>query len=132
MASIEMLGISGIRSYSTQKLELINFFHPLTLIYGTNGSGKTVIFTLSQTIIQCLKYITTGSHPPHSDKGKSFAMDPKLAGTPEVKADIRLRFRTAKGRQVIAKKIFTVNKTSKATSYKSEQQTLRTKDSEGR
>lgn len=55
---------------------------PLTLIWGKNGSGKTVSFLLSKTIIECLKYITTGVLPPNSDKGKSFIMDNKVAGRP--------------------------------------------------
>lgn len=37
-------------------------------------------------------------------------MDPSIAGTAEVQGDIRLRFRTAKNRVVIAKKVLQVSK----------------------
>ena len=76
-----------------------------------------------QTIIECLKYITTGSLPPNARTGNAFIHDPKVCsdcgscvgtsaraqgrakandggvalqvfGKPEVKAKIRLRFRT--------------------------------------
>lgn len=44
---------------------------------------KLYIFIIYlQTIIECLKYITTGALPPNSDKGKSFVMDTKVAGKP--------------------------------------------------
>ncbi len=42
MATLEALAISGIRSYNPEKLQKINFTHPITLINGKNGSGKTV------------------------------------------------------------------------------------------
>lgn len=41
MSVLHKLGIVGIRSYSPDQLETIEF-HPLTLIWGENGSGKTV------------------------------------------------------------------------------------------
>ncbi len=50
-----------------------------------------------------MKYITTGSLPPNSDKGKSFIMDNKIAGKPEVIGDIRLIFR-AGNRAILAKR----------------------------
>jgi AAA15 family ATPase/GTPase len=50
--------------------EIINFNTPLTLIVGYNGSGKT-------TIIECLKYATTGLLPPNTGKGAAFIHDPK-------------------------------------------------------
>ena len=70
-----------------------------------------------QTIIECLKYITTGALPPGARSGQSFIHDPKvrnlkksksdghgfglnyfhscllqMAGKSEVKAQIKLRF----------------------------------------
>ena len=44
-----------------------------------------------QTIIECLKYITTGDLPPNT-KGGAFVHDPKIANEKEVKAQVRLRF----------------------------------------
>lgn len=46
---------------------------PLTVIVGQNGTGKT-------TIIECLKYITTGQLPPDCARGQSFVRDPKVRG----------------------------------------------------
>ncbi|KAK4689016.1 DNA repair protein RAD50, partial [Tremellales sp. Uapishka_1] len=65
-------------------LEVIEFYSPLTVIVGHNGSGKT-------TIIECLKYVTTGDLPPNT-KGGAFVHDPKMANEKEVKAQVRLRF----------------------------------------
>jgi DNA repair protein RAD50 len=59
---------------------------PLTVIEGPNGCGKT-------TIIECLRYVTTGSLPPTSSNGQSFVHDPKLASRNEVKGQIKLLFR---------------------------------------
>ncbi len=50
-----------------------------------------------------MKYITTGALPPNSDKGKSFIMDTKVAGKPEVVGDIRLVFTTGV-RKILAKR----------------------------
>lgn len=84
MSMIDKLYIQGIRSFSPFKGQSIQFETPLTLIVGCNGSGKT-------TIIECLKYVTTGELPPNS-KGGAFIHDPKLCGEREVKAQLRLRF----------------------------------------
>lgn len=42
MSTIDKLGIIGVRSYTSDRLEHIEFFKPLTIIWGPNGSGKTV------------------------------------------------------------------------------------------
>jgi hypothetical protein len=42
MTTLRKLSIQGIRSYSDQSAEVIEFFKPLTIIVGANGSGKTV------------------------------------------------------------------------------------------
>ncbi|GJJ77711.1 DNA repair protein RAD50 [Entomortierella parvispora] len=87
MSSIEKIMIRGIRSFEADSGEAatITFYSPLTLITGHNGSGKT-------TIIECLKYATTGDLPPNS-KGGAFVNDPKMSGSPTVKAQVRLRFK---------------------------------------
>ncbi|GFZ50594.1 Hydrolase acting on acid anhydrides [Saitozyma sp. JCM 24511] len=83
-ASLNKLAIRGIRSFDDKHVQVIEFYSPLTVIVGHNGSGKT-------TIIECLKYATTGDLPPNT-KGGAFVHDPKMANEKEVKAQVRLRF----------------------------------------
>ncbi|KAI1167129.1 AAA domain-containing protein [Nemania serpens] len=84
MSKIDRLSIMGVRSFSSQDYQSITFFTPVTLIVGYNGSGKT-------TIIECLKYATTGELPPNS-KGGAFIHDPKLCGEASVLAQVKLRY----------------------------------------
>ena len=90
MSKIDKLQILGIRSFDNQHSETIQFLSPLTLVVGYNGSGKT-------TIIECLKYATTGMQPPNSNKGGAFVHDPKLCGENEVMAQVRLSFKSSSG-----------------------------------
>ena len=109
--------------------QTIKFQPPLTVLVGQNGCGKTVgtfakatarvvcsnhLLASSQTIIECLKYMSTGTFPPGTSKGKSFVHDvnvrrnasetpmhslapvlacrtPQIAGTDMVQATIRMR-----------------------------------------
>lgn len=93
MSKINKLSILGVRSFDNQRSETIQFQSPLTLIVGYNGSGKT-------TIIECLKYVTTGEMPPNS-KGGAFIHDPKLCGEREVLAQVKVSFRSIKGEDMI-------------------------------
>ncbi|EPZ35695.1 P-loop containing nucleoside triphosphate hydrolase domain-containing protein [Rozella allomycis CSF55] len=93
MSSIEKLSIQGIRSFSPQQPSVIEFYTPLTLIVGLNGSGKT-------TIIECLKYATTGELPPNS-KGGAFIHDPKVTDHCDVKAQIKLKFKNLNQQQLV-------------------------------
>jgi DNA repair protein RAD50 len=93
MSKLEKLYIKGIRSFDPQGGESLEFFSPLTLIVGCNGTGKT-------TIIECLKYATTGEQPPNT-KGGGFIYDTKLAHQNEVKAQVKLRFRNVNGDEVV-------------------------------
>lgn len=83
-AKIEKLSILGIRSFDHRRPMSIEFHSPLTLIVGMNGSGKT-------TIIECLKYGTTGLMPPGS-VGSAFVHDPQMAGEKEVMAQVKIQF----------------------------------------
>ncbi len=87
MASLDKMAIRGVRSFDDNQVNIIQFFQPLTVIVGYNGSGKT-------TIIECLKYATTGDLPPNT-KGGAFVHDPQMASSNEVKAQVRLRFYAA-------------------------------------
>ncbi|CCD25718.1 MRX complex DNA-binding subunit NDAI_0F04000 [Naumovozyma dairenensis CBS 421] len=89
MSAIYKLSIQGIRSFDSNDRETIEFGKPLTLIVGMNGSGKT-------TIIECLKYATTGDLPPNS-KGGVFVHDPKITGERDVRAQVKLAFTSANG-----------------------------------
>ncbi|PQE33342.1 dna repair rad50 protein [Rutstroemia sp. NJR-2017a WRK4] len=97
-----------VRSFDHKGFEVIGFNTPLTLIVGFNGSGKT-------TIIECLKYATTGQQPPNSKNGGAFIHDPKLAGEKEVLAQVKLSFKSTTGaKMVITRSLqLTVTKTTR-------------------
>ncbi|EQL32149.1 DNA repair protein RAD50 [Blastomyces dermatitidis ATCC 26199] len=106
-AKIDKLSILGVRSFDNTRSETIQFHTPLTLIVGYNGSGKT-------TIIECLKYATTGDLPPNS-KGGAFIHDPKLCGEKEVLAQVKLSFKSMSGARMVATRSLqlTVKKTTR-------------------
>lgn len=93
MACLNKLAIRGIRSFDDKQISVIEFFTPVTVIVGHNGSGKT-------TIIECLKYATTGDQPPNT-RGGAFIHDPKMANEKEVKAQVKLRFRAANDQRML-------------------------------
>ncbi|KAI0786813.1 P-loop containing nucleoside triphosphate hydrolase protein [Abortiporus biennis] len=93
MACLNKLAIRGIRSFDDKQIAVIEFFNPVTVIVGHNGSGKT-------TIIECLKYATTGDQPPNT-RGGAFIHDPKMANEKEVKAQVKLRFNAANGQRML-------------------------------
>lgn len=90
MSMINKLSILGVRSFDNTRSETILFKPPLTLIVGTNGSGKT-------TIIECLKYATTGDLPPNAKLQGAFIHDPKLCGEKEVLAQVKVGFKSQTG-----------------------------------
>jgi predicted ATP-dependent endonuclease of OLD family len=94
MSTLDKLAIRGIRSFDDKGIAVIQFRPPVTVIVGHNGSGKT-------TIIECLKYATTGDQPPGT-RGGAFIHDPKIANEKEVKAQVKLRFKAADGRRILA------------------------------
>jgi DNA repair protein RAD50 len=109
MSCIDKLSILGIRSFDNARAETMHFTPPLTLIVGTNGSGKT-------TIIECLKYATTGETPPNSKTGGAFIHDPNLAQDKEVMAQVRLSFRSTDGHKMVCTRSLqlTVKKTTRS------------------
>src|SRR5258708_21262812 len=106
MSTLDKLAIRGIRSFDDKSISIIVFRSPVTVIVGHNGSGKT-------TIIECLKYATTGDQPPNT-RGGAFVHDPKMANEKEVKAQVKLRFYAANKTRMLAVRNLsvTVKKTS--------------------
>lgn len=104
--------IQGIRSYGPkdQDTQIIEFFAPVTLIVGQNGSGKT-------TIIECLKYATTSDMPPNT-KGASFLFDPKLIDEVETKGRIKLYFKDLSGLSVQVQKNMCVTQKAKKLEFR--------------
>lgn len=102
MSSLYKLSIQGIRSFDGEKHETIQFGFPLTLICGQNGCGKT-------TIIECLKYATTGDLPPNS-KGGAFIHDPNIANRNIVHAQVKLAFRGFGDKSMIVQRSMQLSK----------------------
>lgn len=99
MSTIDRMQISGIRSFGVKDAQVIHFNGPLTLIVGWNGSGKT-------TIIESLRYATTGDLPPNSSRGGAFIHDPKLIDDTESLGQVKLSFHSASGvRMVVTRRI---------------------------
>ncbi|OLY80009.1 DNA repair protein RAD50 [Smittium mucronatum] len=109
MSTIEKILIRGIRSFDPNNSSVVEFNSPLTLIVGSNGCGKT-------TIIECLKYATTGELPPNS-KGGAFVYDPKLAGETEVRAQVKLKFRDDKGKSMVCTRSLQVTQKKSTVSF---------------
>ena len=122
----DVADLCSIRSFGIKEAQNITFTAPLTLIVGWNGSGKTVsehaanessrADLRSQTIIECLKYATTGELPANSKTGGAFIHDPKLCGEKEVLAQVKISFRsTSNARMVATRRLqLTVKKLTRA------------------
>ncbi|KAF8586295.1 hypothetical protein K439DRAFT_1341218 [Ramaria rubella] len=122
MASLNKLAIRGIRSFDDKNISVIEFFSPVTVIVGHNGSGKT-------TIIECLKYATTGDQPPNT-RGGAFVHDPNMANEKEVKAQVKLRFHAANGTRMLAVRNLSVTKKKGGLTMKTLEGILSTADAE--
>jgi len=118
MATIEKLGITGIRSYSNENLEVIEFFKPLTLILGKNGAGKT-------SIIESLRFAICGVLPPSSNNGKSFLNDPRLKNQAETKAAVKLKFKAINGKDIVCTRIMQYSVTNKRDEFRKTEQFLK-------
>jgi DNA repair protein RAD50 len=70
----------------------------------------------NQTIIECLKYATTGELPPNSKTGGAFIHDPKLVGEKEMMAQVKLGFQSTSGVRMVATRSLqvTLKKTTRA------------------
>lgn len=111
MSKITKLSIVGVRSFDPRNPMTIEFNTPLTLIVGMNGSGKT-------TIIECLKFVTSGMLPPNSNKGSSFVHDPKMAGEKEIDAQIKIQFVSAEGLKMVTTRNMRLTVKKATRSYK--------------
>lgn len=116
--------IKGIRAFDPDNTRVITFFRPLTLIVGSNGAGKT-------TIIECLKHACTGELPPNSRSGHTFIHDPKVAGETETKGQIKLRFKTAAGKDVVCIRSFQLTQKASKMEYKAIESVIQTLDHNG-
>ncbi|KAG0456079.1 hypothetical protein HPP92_023867 [Vanilla planifolia] len=119
MSTVDKMLIKGIRSFDQENKHVIAFFKPLTLIVGPNGAGKT-------TIIECLKLACTGEMPPNSRSGHSFIHDPKVLGETETKGQIKLRFKTAAGKDVVCIRSFQLTQKASKMEFKALESVLQT------
>lgn len=124
MASIEKMQIRGIRAFSPNRDETIEFYSPLTMIVGANGCGKT-------SIIECLKYSVTGSLPPNSGSGQSFINDPTMTDAAEVKASIKLRFQNKAGIPTVVSRALQLTKKKTKLEFKTLDGAIRTSNEHG-
>ena len=125
MSEILKMSISGIRSYSNQRIEYIEFIKPITIIIGENGSGKT-------TIIECLKLMTSGELPQNSQQGKNFIEDPSLSKREEIRGNIKVMFRAVNQKQIVASKQLMVSRLKAGKSvFKTIESVLQTKNDQG-
>jgi len=65
--------------------------------------------TPRQTIIESLKYVTTGDMPPNT-KGGAFIHDPGLANDSTVAGEVKLRFKNVNGARMIVNRRVQVTK----------------------
>eukprot|EP00931_Biecheleriopsis_adriatica_P053402 TRINITY_DN31239_c0_g2_i1.p1 TRINITY_DN31239_c0_g2~~TRINITY_DN31239_c0_g2_i1.p1 ORF type:complete len:1325 (-),score=377.28 TRINITY_DN31239_c0_g2_i1:18-3992(-) len=131
MTTISKLGIQGIRSFDHERMEVLEFEKPVTLLVGANGSGKT-------TIIECLKMASAGILPPNAKNGHGFVHDPQIARLPEVKGQIRMLFRAGtemKDKEICAIRSFQLTNRRQAgrikPQYKALESVLRTTADDG-
>uniref|UniRef100_A0A803LZG1 DNA repair protein RAD50 n=1 Tax=Chenopodium quinoa TaxID=63459 RepID=A0A803LZG1_CHEQI len=78
------------------------------------------------TVIECLKVACTGELPPNARSGQSFIHDPKVAGETETKAQIKLRFKTAAGKDVVCIRSFQLTQKASKMEYKAIESVLQT------
>ncbi|KAI4194453.1 MAG: hypothetical protein LQ346_003681 [Caloplaca aetnensis] len=86
---------------------------------------------MAQSIIESLKYATTGDLPPNSKNG-AFIHDPKMCGEKEVLAQVKLQFKDPSGAKLVATRSvsLTVQRTGKYQQKTLESSLLRTANGE--
>ena len=124
MASIQKLVIQGVRSFSPNSEEVIEFYSPLTMIVGANGCGKT-------SIIESLKYACTGGLPPTCKNGQSFINDPTMTDSTEVKACVKLLFTNKAGKPTCCTRSMQLSKKKTKLEFKALDGAIRTKNDNG-
>ncbi|XP_044737311.1 DNA repair protein RAD50 [Chrysoperla carnea] len=119
MSRLDKLNLSGIRSYGPDEKDeqTIQFQSPLTLILGQNGCGKT-------TIIEALKFATTGDLPPGCQRGAGFIFDPKLSSRSESKGQVKLHVVRSNGDEVFVCKALQATQRTNKVEYKRIDNTL--------
>uniref|UniRef100_T1JCH0 Zinc-hook domain-containing protein n=1 Tax=Strigamia maritima TaxID=126957 RepID=T1JCH0_STRMM len=127
MSSLQKMSIQGIRSFGPEDVDkqTLVLFTPLTLILGPNGTGKT-------TIIECLKYITTGDAPLNSGRGQSFIHDPKLANEMEVHGQVKLQFKDVNNQSVVVTRSVLLSQKHKRFEMKTLDGTITRVDKDGK
>ncbi|XP_011499172.1 PREDICTED: DNA repair protein RAD50 [Ceratosolen solmsi marchali] len=104
MSSVRDIEIRGIRNFGDESSKArIHLSKPLTLILGANGTGKT-------TIIEALKFITSGEYPPDSDRGKSFVHEPKLTLNHTVRGQVKAKIVDKNGDKLIVTRTMQVSR----------------------
>jgi DNA repair protein RAD50 len=124
MSSIKKLSIQGIRSFSPNQEETIEFYSPLTMIVGANGCGKT-------SIIEALKYACTGALPPTCRNGQSFINDPTMTDATEVKACVKLRFTNKANKNTVCIRSMQLSKKKTKLEFKALDGCIRTVNDQG-
>ena len=129
MATIDRLKICGIRSFSPEDSgSVIQFYKPMTVIVGSNGSGKT-------TIIECLAYACTGTFPPSLRNSKDmFINDPRLTGSTSVKAQIKMKLYSLSKSEVVVTRTMEAKVSTKKskTTFTTLDSTIQTVDMQGK
>lgn len=125
MSSIQKMSIQGIRSFGSEDAnrQVIQFDPPLTLILGPNGSGKT-------TIIECLRYMTTGEMPPNCRDG-CFVHDPKVAHETTVKGQIKLQLKDMTNKIMVITRSLEATQRVKNVSLRTLDGSIKRKDASG-
>ncbi|XP_015182064.1 PREDICTED: DNA repair protein RAD50 [Polistes dominula] len=121
MSRIRQLSICGVRNFDDQEQARIRFGRPLTLILGANGTGKT-------TLIESLKFATTGDFPPGSDRGKSFIHDKRSVEFRLVKGCVKAEFVSANGNTYTISRVIECVRNNSGSKFKTVDNTLSRKE----